>query len=46
MSSKNVKVVFNIEEYERKTRLPREEIVEIKQAFDIFDSSGDGTIDP
>ncbi|KAL4443179.1 hypothetical protein ABPG74_002246 [Tetrahymena malaccensis] len=34
------------EEYERKTRIPREELIEIKQAFDIFDQSNDGKIDP
>ncbi|KAL4488514.1 hypothetical protein ABPG72_013082 [Tetrahymena utriculariae] len=46
MNSKNNVVPFSIEEYERKTRIPREELIEIKQAFDIFDQSRDGTIDP
>ncbi|EAR85531.1 EF-hand protein (macronuclear) [Tetrahymena thermophila SB210] len=46
MNSKNNIKAFSIEEYERKTRMPREELIEIKQAFDIFDQSGDGTIDP
>ena len=26
--------------------LPREEVIEIKQAFDIFDEDGSGSIDP
>jgi len=37
---------FNVAEYEASTRIPKEEIIEIKQAFDIFDSDGSGSIDP
>lgn len=29
-----------------RANLPREEVLEIKQAFDIFDSDGSGSIDP
>lgn len=36
---------FNIDDYVSWT-LPREEVVEIKQAFDIFDNDGSGIMDP
>jgi centrin-1 len=39
------KKAFNPADYER-LGLPKEDIIEIKQAFDIFDSDGSGQIDP
>lgn len=36
---------FNPDDYVTMT-IPREEVVEIKQAFDIFDDDGSGMLDP
>ena len=36
---------FNAKQYER-PGLTEEEIIEIKDAFDLFDNDGSGTIDP
>lgn len=36
---------FNPDEFVRPT-IPREEVIEIKQAFDIFDEDLSGMIDP
>lgn len=36
---------FNPDNYVTMT-IPREEVIEIKQAFDIFDGDGSGMIDP
>lgn len=36
---------FNPDEFVTMT-IPREEVIQIKQAFDIFDGDGSGMIDP
>ena len=40
-----VKKAFNPDDYVKPT-LPREEVIEIRQAFDIFDGDASGVIDP
>ncbi|CAD8064638.1 unnamed protein product [Paramecium primaurelia] len=38
--------VFNAEDYAKPPHLTKEEVLEVKQAFDIFDNDGSGSIDP
>nr|CAI38921.1 centrin1b-fron-infraciliary-lattice [Paramecium tetraurelia] len=37
---------FNAEDYAKPPHLTKEEVLEVKQAFDIFDNDGSGSIDP
>jgi Ca2+-binding EF-hand superfamily protein len=44
-SNKNQPKAFNPDDYTSPTLL-REEVLEIKAAFDLFDNDGSGSIDP
>ncbi|CAD8165321.1 unnamed protein product [Paramecium octaurelia] len=39
-------MVFNAEDYAKPPHLTKKEVLEVKQAFDIFDNDGSGVIDP
>ena len=44
-ADKNGPKAFNADDYATAT-IPREEVQEIKAAFDLFDHDGSGSIDP
>ena len=45
MAQRSNKLKFNAKKYER-PGLTEDEIEEIKEAFDLFDTDGSGSIDP